>query len=112
MNNLKKNHDIIYMWEDKGSSFTKMTKEQYLKAGEMDLESESYINVPNDPSKKVKADNDTLVTDMLMGGEISEKVAKYLLSGDKKLSNYYHLLKTHKIPTDVANPFLDNSFLS
>ena len=39
-----------------------------------------------------------------MKNEISEAVSKFLLSGQTKLSTYYHLLKTHKIPQDVENP--------
>ena len=41
---------------------------------------------------------------ILNDGEIPEKVAEYSVNGDKKLSNYYHLLKTHKIPTNIENP--------
>ena len=41
---------------------------------------------------------------MLSRKEISESVAIFLLSGGKNLSNFYHLLKTHKIPHDVASP--------
>ena len=37
------NENIIYMWEDKGPSFVKMTKRQYLKAGEKELENEKPI---------------------------------------------------------------------
>ena len=35
----------------------------------------------------------------------------YLLNGEKKLSKFYHLLKTHKIPLDVDNPaqWLENN---
>ena len=75
MNNLENKQDIVYMWENKGSSFTKMTMEQYLMAGEKDLENDCYINVPADPSIDVKAENDRLVSRMLNDGEISEKVA-------------------------------------
>ena len=45
MNNLENKQDIVYMWENKGSSFTKMTKEQYLMAGEKDLENDCYIKI-------------------------------------------------------------------
>ena len=36
--NMKDDNKMIYMWEDKGSSFVKMTKEQYLQAGKTELE--------------------------------------------------------------------------
>ena len=36
--------------------------------------------------------------------EISESVAIYLLSRGNNLSDFYHLLKTHKIPQNVENP--------
>ena len=35
---LKENDNIVYKWEDKGPSFVKMTKEQYLNSGK------TYIN--------------------------------------------------------------------
>ena len=57
-----------------------------------------YQIVPNDPCEKVKAENDRLVQNMLIGGEISDNVAEFLQNGDKKLSNFYHIVKTHKIP--------------
>ena len=37
MKSMKENKDIIYMWEDKGPSFTKMTRNQYITAGEKEL---------------------------------------------------------------------------
>ena len=33
-----------------------------------------------------------------------EPVSKYLKGGGKNLPKYYHLLKTHKIPSNVENP--------
>ena len=41
---------------------------------------------------------------MVSDGEISVKVGEYLQSGGDKLSHFYHLLKTHNIPTTLANP--------
>ena len=41
---------------------------------------------------------------MFLGNEISDKVAEFLQNGDKKLSNFYHIVKTHKIPPDIENP--------
>ena len=52
----------------------------------------------------MKAENDKLVNKMLSGGEISDKVANFLLHGDQKLSNFYHLIKTHKIPPTSEDP--------
>jgi hypothetical protein len=40
---------------------------------------------------------------MLRKEEIPEKVAEFLVNGESKLSKYYHLLKTHKIPTEVSD---------
>ena len=31
---IKNDENVVYMWEDKGPSFTKMTKDQYFEAGE------------------------------------------------------------------------------
>ena len=44
-----------------------------------------------------------LVDEMGHKEEISNKVVEFLKSGDCKLSKYYHLLKTHKIPADTQN---------
>ena len=41
---------------------------------------------------------------MLHQGEITEEVSKYLQLGGDKLSKFYHLLKTHNIPTSLENP--------
>ena len=40
------------MWEDKGPSFVKIDKEQYLMAGEKELSNLTvYEEIENDPSK-------------------------------------------------------------
>jgi hypothetical protein len=41
---------------------------------------------------------------MVKKNEISEKVAEFLKAGESKVSKYYHLLKTHKIPVSTENP--------
>ena len=82
-----------------------MKTAQYLQAGEDELENEKfYKRTDEDPSDHVKRRCDSLVNDMLVRGEIPETVAKFLHSGSKKVSNFYHLLKTHKIPPEVENP--------
>ena len=102
---IKENDDIVYKWEDKGPSFVKMTKEQYLDSGEKELEKPNfYKQVQDDPSELIKQKSDAIVHDMFVNDEISEPVSKFLLNGQKNLSTYYHLLKTHKIPQDVDNP--------
>ena len=102
---IKENDDIVYKWEDKGPSFVKMTKEQYLDSGEKELEKPNfYKQVQDDPSELIKPKSDAIVHDMFVNDEISEPVSKFLLNGQKNLSTYYHLLKTHKIPQDVDNP--------
>ena len=102
---IQNENNITYKWEDKGPSFTKMKTDQYLQAGEKELENEKfYMRTDEDPSDDVKRKCDSLVKDMLIRGEIPETVAKFLLSGTKKVSNFYHLLKTHKIPPKVESP--------
>ena len=101
---IKNNPEIVYMWEDKGASFTKMSKEQYISLGERELESEVYTVVDEDPTKMMKSENDKLVNSMLKKDEISENVANFLVHGDQKLSNFYHLIKTHKIPPSSDPP--------
>ena len=39
---MSQNSDTVYMWEDKGPSFTKMTKKQFLEAGEAELSDEKF----------------------------------------------------------------------
>ena len=102
---MKENEDLVYMVEDKGPSFTKMSNEQYLKAGEKELDEDE------DKSETLKGESDRLVDKMFLDNEISESIAKYLKSGGKNLPKFYHLLKTHKIPGDIDNPveWLENN---
>ena len=104
LNSVKDNNEIVYMWEDKGGSFTKMTRNQYIAVGEKELEANSYSKVTGDPCQKIKTENDQLVSHMQARGEIPDKVAAYLLNGEKKMSKFYHLLKTHKISPNMDNP--------
>ena len=100
----KTNTDIVYMWEDKGPSFVKMNRNQYLEAGKSELEKEKfYEKVENVNSVEIKAENDKLVDEMMYNGEIPDKVAQFLKGGQYDLSRFYHLLKTHKIPTDIED---------
>ena len=105
LKNIQQDPDITYKWEDKGPSFTKMTTSQYVKAGEEELENEKfYRKVDSSNFEGVKERCDLLVNDMLAREEISESVARFLLGGSNNVSNFYHLLKTHKIPPEVDNP--------
>ena len=82
-----------------------MTTTQYNEAGEKELNNNDfYEEVINDPSKNVKTQSDILVQSMMQKSEISEKVCTFLENGGCRLSNYYHLLKTHNIPHDLDNP--------
>ena len=93
------------MVEDKGPSFTKMSREQYVQAGENELMKENFYEpIAEATTDDLKRQSDALVDAMLMDGEISESVSKYLKSGGINLPKFYHLLKTHKIPCDVENP--------
>ena len=102
------------MVEDKRPSFTKMSKDQYLEAGENELSNEKfYEQVTEVCPEELKKKSDSLVDMMQLNGEISESVAKYLKSGEDRLPNFYHLLKTHKIPCDIEDPDVwmqDNGF--
>ena len=44
---------------------------------------------------------------MVLKDEISENVGAFLKDGKSKLSNFYHLKKTHKIPTSVEKQFVE-----
>jgi hypothetical protein len=57
-----KNENIVYMWEDKGPSFVKMSKEQYIKAGEDELSNEQfYTEVDEDLSNEIRVNSAILV---------------------------------------------------
>ena len=69
---MKQKKDIIYMWEDKGLSFTKMTRNQYVSAGEKELESDKfYKTVDSDPSKGIKARTPLTYVEIVSIGYIS-----------------------------------------
>ena len=73
------------MWEDKGPSFTKMRSDQYISTVEIELTNDRfYEEVPSDPSLEIKSQQDKLISDMFIKGEISEKVAQHLLKGGCK----------------------------
>ena len=83
------------MWEDKGPSFTKMTRDQYLEAGKKETENgEFYLEIAND----------ALFQHMMSKGKLCQNVAKCWQNGDKKLPNFHHLLKTHKKPPGIDDP--------
>jgi hypothetical protein len=66
MNKIKENEETVYMVEDKGPSFTKMTKDQYIKSGEKELENEKFYKVTDDDkSENLKGMSDKLIEDML-----------------------------------------------
>jgi hypothetical protein len=82
-------------------------KEQYISAGEAELQKvQFYQEVNSDPSIDIKTRQDNLISRMFQMGEITEKVSDYLQLGGDKLSKFYHLLKTHNIPTNLDNPRL------
>ena len=58
----------------------------------------------NKGSQRIKRECDDLVQDMKANEEISEKVAEFLEDGEVKLPKFYHVLKTHKLPLDLADP--------
>jgi hypothetical protein len=77
------------MWEDKGPSFTKMTNEQYVSAGDCELENgDFYVEVQSDPSKEIKRANDIIVQEMVNRGEVSGQVGEFLVNGGEKLSKF------------------------
>ena len=93
------------MWEDKGPSFVKMTKEQYLKAGSVELRNDKFYQEVNEhSSEEIKRKNDIVVDEMLQKNEISLKVAEFLKGGQCEVSKFYHLLKAHKIPANINDP--------
>ena len=89
------------MWEDKGPSFTKMSRDQYIKAGEHELSKPNYIEVEENKTAEVLKKVKRFVSQMFDDGAITEKIMLYLQNCDKKLSKFYHLVKTHKIPPEV-----------
>ena len=82
-------------------SFTNLKVDQYLQAGEKELNNpDFYDNIVGDPTLEIRNKCIELISNMQKRGEISEKVADYLMSGDVQLSNFYHLIKTHSLPTE------------
>ena len=80
---------MAYMVEDNGPSFTKMTKTQYLQAGEKELENPRFYEpIEDDICEELKAKSDKMVDEMFLGNEISEPVSKYLKGGRKNLPKY------------------------
>ena len=76
-----------------------------MQAGDKELENEKfYKKVDQNNSDEVKKSCDRLVNEMFARKEIPEGVTRFLLSGSSNVSNFYHLLKTHKIPPEVQNP--------
>ena len=95
----------MFIWEDKGSSFVKMRKDQYIQAGNSELSKNRYYEEINeDPCKVIKERNDVIVDAMIMNDEIPLKVGEFLKDGKSELPKFYHILKTHKIPTTIENP--------
>ena len=89
LKDIKKDKETMYMWEDKGPSFTKLKVCQYLQAGEKELQNvQFYETINDDPTLEIKRKCIELVSVMQKKGEISEKVSDYLMSGDIKLSNF------------------------
>ena len=92
------------MWEDKGPSFSKMSRDQYFNAGERELSKPNYVEVEEGPVDEVSIKVRYFVEKLFNNQEISETIMSYLLNGGQRLSKFYHLLKTHKIPLDVSDP--------
>ena len=69
--------------------------------------------IENDLGTQIKAQNDALVDAMIINDEIPVKVGSFLKDGMCKLSKFYHLPKTHKIPSnlDDPSPWLDQNGL-
>ena len=101
---IQNNPELVYMWEDKGPSYTKLTKDQYLKAGKSEMEKNNYEEVINNPIPEVKTKVIEFVQKLKDKGEIFDKVADYLLTGKAEISKFYHILKTHKIPIEIEDP--------
>ena len=66
-----------------------MTKEQYLGAGEKELENPKFYEpLEDDICETLKSKSDKMVDDIFLGDEISEPVAKYLKGGGKNLPKF------------------------
>jgi hypothetical protein len=102
---IKNDDSIVYMWEDKGSSFVKMSKQQYLEAGKNELGNKDvYEEIANDESKQIKTKSDIIADSLVQKNEVPLKVGEFLKGGKFELSKFYHIVKTHKIPPSVEDP--------
>ena len=87
LTSLRENNDTLYMWEDKGPSFVKLSRKQYLEAGESEVQKVNvYQEIENDPSESIKARNDEIVDAMVFSDEIQSKVGEFLKNGQSKLA--------------------------
>ena len=50
LKDLKEKEDLIYKWKDKGPSFTKMNLDQYIEAGEKELDNERFYQTIDETS--------------------------------------------------------------
>ena len=72
LKSIKENDDVIYIWEDKGPSFVKMTKDLYLKAGGDELGKEKFHQeVTQHSGRDIKRKNDMIVYEMINKNDIS-----------------------------------------
>ena len=102
---IKTDDKIVYMWEDKGSSFVKMTKQQYLEAGKNELGNRDvYEEIADDTSKQIKTKSDIIADSLIQKNEVPLKVGEFLKGGKFELSKFYHIVKTHKIPPSLDDP--------
>ena len=79
----------------KVEGWEKASKKGWLVGRNFDMIVSMYVCI----YVNIKAKNDALVQALLVNEEVPEKVAEYLENGEAKLPKYYHVLKTHKIPT-------------
>ena len=84
---IKNDDSIVYMWEDKGSSFVKMSKQQYLEAGKNELcNKDVYEEIAIDESKQIKTRCDIIADSLVQNDEVPLKVGEFLKGGKFQLS--------------------------
>jgi len=94
---LKSNPDIIYTRADKGSVTVALDKKEYIcKVEDMLKDTETYIEIKKDPTKKLTKDTREILTRWKTKDYITQSMYNVIYCSDGNLPRAYGLPKIHK----------------
>jgi len=94
---LKSNPDIIYTRADKGSVTVALDKKEYIcKVEDMLKDTETYIEIKKDPTKKLTKDTREILTRWKTKDYITQSMYNGIYCSDGNLPRAYGLPKIHK----------------